>query len=220
MTFNVSLGNPGSAFTPPSSSVRRQRHRGPADKEKSRQRAAARQAVSKAATEPQTAAAHQETLERAASPPVADPLPSAPAQPTKPPLSTPTTSTTVPVMTPTFDSVTASARSGKVFNCDQCTAVLTNEAGLKIHKVNTHTMFFRNPAPSMRLYKTMYYHPKDPCPFNAPPPPECKSCRKTMAWTATRTKSNKHWLHEYSCSACTGAHGLSTRTTLTTPPLS
>ena len=35
-----------------------------------------------------------------------------------------------------------------------------------------------------------------------------------------RTKTNKHWLHEYSCSACTGFHGLSTRATLTTPPLS
>ena len=219
MAFNVSLGNPGSAFSSPSSSVRHQRHRGPADKEKSRQRAAAHQAAS-AVSEPESAAGHQETLGRATSPPVSDPLPSPPARPVKPPLSIPphTTSATVPVMTPTFASVTA--RSEKLFNCDQCTAVLTNEAGLKIHKVNTHTMFFRNPAPSMCLYKTMYYHPKDPCPFNAQPPPECKSCRKTMAWTATRTKSNKHWLHEYSCSACTGVHGLSTRTTLTTPPLS
>ena len=217
MAFNVSLGNPGSAFSSPSSSVRRQRHRGPADKEKSRQRAAAHQAAADGG-EPAVSAGHQETLGRATSPPATDPVPPPPAPPIIPPLSIPTTSTTVPVMTPTFETV--AARSEKVFNCDLCTAVLDNEAGLKIHKVNTHTMHFRNPAPSMRLYKTMYYHPKDPCPFNAPPPPACKSCRKTMAWTATRTKSNKHWLHEYSCSACTGVHGLSTRTTLTTPPLS
>ena len=219
MAFNVSLGNPGSAFSSPSSSVRRQRHRGQADKEKSRQRAAARQAAAaKAVTEPETAADHQETLKRATSPPMTASLPSPPAQGIKPPFSMATTWTTVPVMTPTFASVTA--RSEKGFNCDQCTAVLTNEEGLKIHKANTHTMLVRKPAPSMRLYKTMYYHPKDPCPFNAPPPPECKSCHKTMAWTASRTKSNKHWLHEYSCSACTGIHGLSTRSTLTTPPLS
>ena len=25
----------------------------------------------------------------------------------------------------------------------------------------------------------------------------------TVHWTASGTKSNKHWLHEYSCSACT-----------------
>ena len=146
MAFNVSLGNPGSAFSSPSSSVRHQRHRGPADKEKSRQRAAAHQAAA-AVGEPKSAAGHQETLGRATSPPVSDPLPSPPARPVKPPLSIPphTTSATVPVMTPTFASVTA--RSEKLFNCDQCTAVLTNEAGLKIHKVNTHTMHFRNPAP-------------------------------------------------------------------------
>ena len=35
VAFNVSLGQPGSAFSPPPSSVRLQRHRGPADKEKS-----------------------------------------------------------------------------------------------------------------------------------------------------------------------------------------
>ena len=72
MAFNVSLGNPGSAFSSPSSSVRHQRHRGPADKEKSRQRAAAHQAAA-AVGEPKSAAGHQETLGRATSPPVSDP---------------------------------------------------------------------------------------------------------------------------------------------------
>ena len=55
MALNVSLGNPGSAFSLPSSSVRRPRHRGPADKEKGRQRVAAHQA--------RQAAAHQDALE-------------------------------------------------------------------------------------------------------------------------------------------------------------
>ena len=199
MVFNVSLGHPGSAFSPPPSSVRRQRHRGPADKEKSRQCAAA-------------ATGHQETLERAASPPLTDPPQSSSTQSIYPLLSSPATTTTAPVMTSTFASVTA--RPVTAFKCDRCTAVLKSEGDLKTHMHN------HNASSSMRLYKTMYYHPKDPCPFNAPPPPKCKSCPKTMAWSASRTKSNKHWLHEYSCSACTGVHGLSTRTTLTTPPLS
>ena len=202
MVFNVSLGHPGSAFSPPPSSVRRQRHRGPADKEKSRQRAAAREA-----------AGHQETLERAASPPLTDPPQSTSTRSIHPPLFS-TATTTAPVMNSTFASVTARpATVATLFKCDRCTAVFKSEGDLKTHMHNHNT------PSSMRLYKTMYYHPKDPCPFNAPPPPQCKSCRKTMAWTASRTKANKNWLHEYSCSACTGVHGLSTRTTLTTPPL-
>ena len=203
VAFNVSLGHPGSAFSPPPSSVRRQRHRGPADKEKSRQRAAARQAAA--------AAGHQGTLERATSPLLADPPIPCPAQPISPPSPSPAT-TTAPVTTPSFASV--AARPATKFKCDRCTAVFKNEGSLKTH------MHSHNPANSMRLYKTMYYHPKDPCPFNAPPPPTCKSCSTAMAWKASRTKTNKHWLHEYSCSACTGIHGLSTRATLTTPPLS
>ena len=124
MAFNVSLGNPGSAFSSPSSSVRRQRHRGPADKEKSRQRAAAHQAAADG-REPEASAGHQETLGRATSPPATDPVPPPPAPPIISPLSIPTTSTTVPVVTPTF--ATVAARSEKVFNCDLCTAVLDNE---------------------------------------------------------------------------------------------
>ena len=35
-----------------------------------------------------------------------------------------------------------------------------------------------HPATDMHLYKTMFYTLKDPIPFNAPPPPDCKSCKK------------------------------------------
>ena len=195
MAFNVSLGNPGSAFSSPSSSVRHQRHRGPADKEKSRQRAAAHQAAA-AVGEPKSAAGHQETLGRATSPPVSDPLPSPPARPVKPPLSIPTASTTVPVMTPTFASVTA--RPEKAFNCDQCTAVLTNEAGLKIHKVNTPcssatrllqcvctkpcTITRRIPAPSMLRHRLSASHVARQ--WHGQPPgqsPTSTGCMKTAA---------------------------------------
>ena len=124
MALNVSLGHPGSAFSPPPSSVRRQRHRGPADKEKSRQRAAAHEAA---------AAGHQETLERAASPPLTDPPQSSSTQSIHPTLFSPTT-TTAPVMNSTFVSVTARpATVATVFKCDRCTAVFKNEGDLKTH---------------------------------------------------------------------------------------
>ena len=126
--------------------------------------------------------------------------------------------TTAPVMTSTFASVTA--RPSPIFKCDQCRSSFKNESGLKIHIGTAHKAPLPNPATSMRLYKTMYYTPKDPSPFNAPPPPECKSCNKATNWKASRTKSNKYWLHEYSCSACTDQTRTSTRTTITTPPLS
>ena len=70
--------------------------------------------------------------------------------------------------------------------------------------IDTRKASLPNPATAVRLYKTMYYSPKDPSPFNAPPPPDCKSCNKATSWKASRTKSNKFWLHEYSCSTSLG----------------
>ena len=104
---------------------------------------------------------------------------------------------TAPAITSTFASVTA--RPGPVFKCYQCSSSFKNESGLKIHIGTAHKASLPNPATAMRLYKTMYYSPKDPSPFNAPPPPNCKSCNKATSWKASRTKSNKFWLHHATC---------------------
>ena len=240
MALNVSLGHPGSAFSPSSSSARRPRHRGPADKEKGRQRVAAHQArqahqdalESQQAAEQQVsshqpaASAHQEILDGlcVASQPAVnqqDLLESqrvaahqaaafkATVQAHQATLeSDKVSATTAPVMSSTFASVTA--RPSPIFKCDQCHSSFKNEGDLMNHIGVAHN--------TMRLYKTMYYTPKDPSPCNAPPPPECKSCKKATSWKASRTKSNKFWLHEYCCSACTDHTRTSTRTTITTPP--
>ena len=74
-------------------------------------------------------------------------------------------------------------------------------------------------APVVRPRKTMYYHPKDTCPPHTPPPPKCKRCGEATTWLASRVKTNRAWLHEFACHSCTDRTCLSTRTTLTTPPI-
>ena len=236
MAFNVSLGHPGSAFSTLPSSVRRPRHRGPAEKEKSRQRVAANHCSAAAhqdvlesqhdadLTVSQQTPSYQDTLESrdvpihqsAAHQDVLESQRVAAHQAAV--VNAVRATSTAPVITSTFASVTA--RPGPVFKCDRCSSSFKNESGLKMHIGTAHKASLPNPATAMRLYKTMYYSPKDPSPFNAPPPPDCKSCNKATSWKASRTKSNKFWLHEYSCSACTDQPPTSTHTTIATQPLS
>ena len=85
-------------------------------------------------------------------------------------------STIAPAVNPTFASVTA--RPGPTLKCDQCRSSFKNDSDLKIHIEATHKMSLSSPATGMHLYKTMFYNLKDPISFNAPPPPDCKSCKK------------------------------------------
>ena len=70
------------------------------------------------------------------------------------------------------------ARPGPTLKCDQCRSSFINDSDLKIHIEATHKMSLSSPATGMHLYKTMFYTLKDPISFNAPPPPDCKSCKK------------------------------------------
>ena len=214
-TFDVGLGYLGPPRPP--------RHRGPAARERGRQRAACHQAAQAApsttsppaATTPGALVAPLHTAQEESTAPV-DPAPV------------------------TFASIVAkpAAPADKSHKCCQCSYSSKTEAGLKIHVGKTHKRLESAPAPAtpppapstpapppatpapvVRPRKSMYYHPKDTCPPHTPPPPKCKRCGEATTWLASRIKTNKAWLHEFACHTCTDRTCLSTRTTLTTPAI-
>ena len=222
--FNVSHGHPGSHLSPP---ALRPRQRGPAARERGRQRAACYQASQ--AEQPNTPAP---------APAVTAPVAKA--------SSAPETFASI-VAKP---AVVAKPVVAKAHKCQQCNFSSRTEGGLKIHVGKAHKRLEPAPAPTapspaaatpapapsppapaspasppattaplVRPRKAMYYHPKDTCPPHTPPPPKCKRCGEATTWLASRIKPNKAWLHEFACHTCTDRTCLSTRTTLTTPPI-
>ena len=238
LTFNTTNGNTKATFDvglgylgPP----RPPRHRGPAARERGRQRAAchqAAQAAPPATTPPATTAPGAQVA----------PLHTAPEESTAP----------VDPAPVTFASIVAkpAAPVAKSHKCQQCSFSSRTEGGLKTHVGRAHKRLELAPAPYapspaattpapapsppapathapppatnapvVRPRKTMYYHPKDTCPPHTPPPPKCKRCGEATTWLASRVKTNRAWLHELASHSCTDRTCLSTRTTLTTPPI-
>jgi hypothetical protein len=135
------------------------------------------------------------------------------ATPTSSVTSLPTVTTLVSAaLTPNLFVSAPPALPVKIFKCDHCEESFQTSRGLGIHIGRIH-------KPQFRPTKDVYYHPKDSCPLHTPTPPNCKKCKLKTTWTASRVKSDKSWLHEFSCQPCSDRTTLSTRVTVTTPPV-
>ena len=127
MSFNISLGNPGAPFpfshpspasTPP---PQKPRYRGPAEKDRGRQRAARYQAAKTSAL-PTSPISNPAAGVPASSPTnVADPVTSSPT-----------------ASIPTTDSVESPSVILPTFNCDICDFTTATERGVKTHKGHKH----------------------------------------------------------------------------------
>ena len=178
MSFNLSLGHPGASFSPssPTTSSAKPRHRGTAEKERGRQRAARHQALKVTAPVPtpvpSQAPASAPALVTHPVPSMAPELvPSEVPAPVTVPVTVPA-SMNAPVSlfkfnTPSFSSIAS--------RCIQAPSSTT-------HKYMPGTKF------------------SDCCPGNAPPLPPCEKCGKATTWNCSWVASDLSWLHVYLCS--------------------
>ena len=112
---------------------------------------------------------------------------------------------------PTFSNP-SSVFSVSENKCDYCGLVIMTSEYLKNHFDKVHIPFL---CPE----KATYYYPKNLCQPHAPSPPKCVKCHMKTTWTASRSKADKFWLHEFNCKPCSYRIHMSTRTTATTPPI-
>ena len=165
MSFNLSLGHPGTSFTPSpeTSSSAKPRHRGPVEKERGRQRAARHQASKATAPVPSPALASVPvpvvTLDPVfapapAPPPVTAPVTASVTPPVTSTVTAPVTATiTAPVTSfniPSFASMasrdnppyivsqTEPVKASTFFKCDQCDFRGENKGSLEHHIESIH----------------------------------------------------------------------------------
>ena len=216
MSFNLSLGHPGASFLPssPTSSSSKPRHRGPAEKERSRQRAALHQASKVPAQVPaQVPALGPAPVPAPAPEHVSAPVPTpGPAQ-----VSSAESQATSPVMA----SVIAPVTSPVVF-----TSIPSPKSSFAtIASVNLNAAPAFSPVIPTPAYVTgmEFSSGRQNCPGNVPPPPLCKKCGKFTTWEGSRVKRDLAWLHFYMCSGSSlidGFPSYNIQTCLITPPLS
>ena len=215
ISFNLHLGQPGTPFSnsPSSTPSIVGRHRGPAQKERDRQRAARHQASQTGRPTPTTATPVTST-------PTTEPVSESTVSATAPGFTTPFPVVSAPVSGAT-PQVALSVPEVKIHKCEYCDQTFNTTKGMNIHKGRMHqdnaptSVNAPSTSTNSPVYVpgTTYSRGAYTCPGNAPPPPPCEKCGNPTYWSCSRVRQDMGWLHEFVCLCLT-------RKCINTPPVS